>query len=328
MKLNLCPEVPVSNCGRTEDNGHSSDEDEDIPTMTPSTTAVMGSQGSLACLGGLPGDGSSRSLEGLNPSGYGDQVPLRRELETAGASEALIGRIEDMLMDHYYRVEASIFKVECSLKAQSQTSEEQQRYMHDLSERLSHVAAVQRSERSRLQDLAKEVAEAVLPQAALRANCTAKQVGLPQLDTSQQDRLLSDLRRDFDYQMACHEDRFALFHKTMQRAVSELAALRNQVSMCSGRDVSSEHDLSRPAPADASDCVSAAKFEKLVRSIGPSCEIGNSGTAPGLSSEQRCDDAPSRAHAIGGAVEELCKVSEHEPPQRRVGEDHGEGRGK
>lgn len=207
--------------------------------MTPGTTAVMGSQGSLACLGALPGESSSKSLEGFSGPGGRDlgQVPLRGDLEDAGASEWLIGRVEDMLMDHFYRVEASVFKVECGLKAQTQLSEEQQRYMHDLSERLSHVAAGQRSDRARLQDLGKDTARLTPKLASASAVQTPPLRSIQpaalavQMDTAQHDSILSGLRRDFDEQMARHEDRFASVEKALRQCSADLSVMRTELAV-------------------------------------------------------------------------------------------------
>lgn len=210
-------------CGGEAD-GNSSDEDQDIPTMAPPSLASgprVSSQGSSLATG----ESSSRSLEGITPSG---EATLRTDFESAGASEFLISRVEDMLMDHFYRVEASVFKVECGLKAQAEVCEEQQRYMHDVSERLSQVSADQRCDRARLQELRQDAARCKQTEGSSQASGFLCSSG--NLDTKQSDRLLSDLRRDFDQQMARHEDRFITFEQTLRHCSAELADLRAELA--------------------------------------------------------------------------------------------------
>jgi hypothetical protein len=170
---------------------------------------------------------------------------FRGDFEGAGVSEDLIGRVEEMLMDHYYRVEASVFKVECGLTAQAKQCEEQQQYMHSVSERLSHVAATQTLDRVRLQEMGKDFERCKQSELPPAAALSAKpKVGAAEpLDTATQDRLLLDLRMDFDQQMARHEDRFACLDAALQHSGVELAALRADlaVSACS--------EMSRPCAA-------------------------------------------------------------------------------
>jgi len=228
------PPCSQARCGGEAD-ANSSDEDEDIPTKAPSTTVATGSQRSLASLS-LSGlrEFSSRSLEGYNTAAAGEPIeaPWRGDLEGTGASEELIARVEDMLMDNFYRSEARIFKVECGLTTQVQVNEEQQRYVHDLSERLSHVSACQRADRKKLQEREMGIMRCGQPEEAPEACAAsaAKLAAVGQLDRSQHNSILSGLRRDFDEQMARHEERFASLKSAIGHCNVELSALRAELA--------------------------------------------------------------------------------------------------
>lgn len=241
------PKVPPKKQDdRGGNDGNSSDEDEDIPT-----TAAVGTQGSLCSMS------SSKSLKGCSGAGSSGEVSLRADFEASGVSDELIGKVEDMLMDHFYRVEASVFKVECGLKAQTQMCEEQQRYMHDLSERVSRIAASQRSDRTRLQEMsqaAKDQADqSVQPTVApaQHAAASSKVSSGEVLDSAQHDRLLSGLRQDFDEQMARHEDRFASFETALHKCTAELAALRADLAIASPKSAVELRRGCRPSDAGA-----------------------------------------------------------------------------
>lgn len=206
-------------------DGNSSDEDQDIPTMSPSTTPAIGSQGSLTSRthSAIPGESSSKSLA----SSCSPEAGIRGDFENAGMSEWLISRVEDMLMDHFYRVEASVFKVECGLKAQVQVCEEQQRYMHDVNERLMQVSSDQRTDRARVQEIRQEQSRLRQSDSATTQSSSTSSTTLSKKEKTDQSQAVSSLQQDFDQQLARHEDRFASFERTLRQCSDELAQLRS-----------------------------------------------------------------------------------------------------
>jgi hypothetical protein len=158
-------------------------------------------------------------------------------LEGAGASEWVIRQIEDMIMDHYYRVEANVFKLECGLKEQAQLAEEQKRSSVLLGERLSHLGAAQDSDRALIHKTAARIQE-LIEDGALTSKAPAMDATSDKtLDTSRPDlmevdrstKVLADLCRDFDAQMERHEHRFNSFERDMQHCCVQIRALRSEL---------------------------------------------------------------------------------------------------
>jgi hypothetical protein len=202
----------------SEDPCHLSDEDDDIPTValleTSSTIAPNESHASL-----MSHASAYRSGNESEPRGRPSDDSLRGGFEKAGASESLIHRVEDMIMDHFYQVEASVFKLECGLK-------EQIRQSQTFSERLCLLEHDQHCDRARLEQ---HTQGGTFESERQTMSESQEKLGTTIMDANQKGRVLQDLRQDFDEQMARHEERFSSFEQAIRQSSLELASLRRDV---------------------------------------------------------------------------------------------------
>lgn len=232
----------LSKIGDHEAN--SSDEDEDVPTVTPGST-----QESLSCRTTEP-DVSERKVgtghfNNCPPGHSGPGLNSRESTWLTGDTgegelpEWVVHRVEDMIMEHFYRLEASVFKAECAQKAQERALAEQRLRTDEVKEHIFALADSHGADRTRVLDLGRDVTY-LLQQNSEHNPKRGNTLSSPAVAAPKaHEERMAELRRDLEAHVSRHEERLDSVERSLSKVYNELFALRR--SFDSGTGSTLEH---------------------------------------------------------------------------------------
>lgn len=184
---------------------------------------------------------SDVTLQGLRDDDRKTLDVIGDDFKRVGLPDWVTQRVEDLIIDHFYRIESDLFHVEHELKACLQDAQAQQLENRSLAKRIFHVEEELRAlrhggvEPDGLQKACESPATSHCgdPDSTRESVSTVASTAFTAARAatlSAHSELLEQLRRDFDAQAKYHEARFASVQHSLSQCCSVLQALGGELT--------------------------------------------------------------------------------------------------